>query len=579
MANTSRTIGRGLAMAVLITFVTATTSHLIGHGREVPHMLTDGFRLGYYVGVALAAAAALATFALLPKRAREGRRVTWGIRIGVAIAAVVVCSVGTDFAAGLSHKVPIGAYATQGAYTFVSAPALHPPVVRADVSVPGQLAKGYIFLANFYDPSSPATMVGQSGPLILDQRLSPVWFEPVPENDLAGNLSLQTYEGKPVLAWWQGVVNNGGFATTGEYIVVDQHYRAVARLRGADGWMLSLHEIVIQGDDAWVTASKNVRMNLSAYGGARDGGVVDAAVQEYNLKTGQLLESWDALGHIPLRHTFTPAPTNGSLWDAYHVNSIELLGHDSFVVSMRNTWAAYKVSISTGKIDWTLGGKASSFALGPGAQFEWQHNVVVYPGTSLVTVFDDHCCQITDAGTIVRPTAPSRGLVLKLDSASHTATLADQYTYSANLDSEYMGNLQPLPDGNEFVGWGSEPRFSEYTASGRMVLDGVLPGPDISYRATVEPWVGLPLYPPSGAARETAGKVIVYASWNGATQVTSWRVLAGARRTDLVAVKTARKDGFETAIAVAPGYRDFRVQALDAHGGVIGSSARFSIGS
>ena len=102
-------------------------------------------------------------------------------------------------------------------------------------------------------------MVGQSGPLILDQRLSPVSFRPVPESVIAGNLSLQTYEGRPVLAWWQGVVNADGSTTSGEYIVVDQHYRTVARLRGADGWVLDLHEIVIRGADAWVTADKDVR--------------------------------------------------------------------------------------------------------------------------------------------------------------------------------------------------------------------------------------------------------------------------------------------------------------------------------
>ena len=43
-------------------------------------------------------------------------------------------------------------------------------------------------------------MVGQSGPLILDNNLQPVWFEPVPTNVVSSNLSLQTYEGKPALA-------------------------------------------------------------------------------------------------------------------------------------------------------------------------------------------------------------------------------------------------------------------------------------------------------------------------------------------------------------------------------------------
>jgi hypothetical protein len=169
----------------------------------MPHAVIDGFRLGYVIAAVLAAAAAVATFALLPRAAGEAPRVTLGVRVAVGLAAVLVCFVGTDFALGLSQAPPIGAYTSRGAYTFVSAPGLHPPIIRADVARPGRLAKGYIFVANFYDPTNPATMVGQSGPLMLDQRLSPVWFNPVPENELAGNLSLQRYQGQPVLAWWQ----------------------------------------------------------------------------------------------------------------------------------------------------------------------------------------------------------------------------------------------------------------------------------------------------------------------------------------------------------------------------------------
>jgi hypothetical protein len=57
---------------------------------------------------------------------------------------------------------------------------------------------------------------------------------------------------------------------------------------------------VIVGEDAWVTANKNIPMNLSSYGGAYNGALIDSAVQEYNLKTGKLVYSWDALDHIPL---------------------------------------------------------------------------------------------------------------------------------------------------------------------------------------------------------------------------------------------------------------------------------------
>jgi EmrB/QacA subfamily drug resistance transporter len=578
LVNTSRQVGGGLGIAILITLATARSSHLIGIGHGVPQALADGFRLAYLIGAGLTAAAAAATFGLVPRPAAAPGPATRRIQIAVGVAVVVAGFVGLDFALGGSHGAPVGAYTTAGTSRFLSAPALHPPVVRSDVkTAPGKLAPGYIFMANFYDLNRPP-IVGQSGPLILDSRLQPVWFKPVPEAAVASNLSLQTFKGKPVLAWWQGVVTNTGATESGEYVIVDQHYRTVATLKATGGWVLTLHEIVIRGDDAWVTANKNLPMNLSRYGGAYNGALIDSAVQEYNLKTGALVRSWDALRHIPLSDSEASLPTNGFPWDAYHVNAIDIAGDGTFVASMRNTWAAYKVNIQSGAIEWTLGGRHSSFKFGSHAAFQWQHDVAVYPGSPLITLFDDHCCQITGGGTYVSATAPSRGLVLKLDQTAHTATLAGQYTHGTNFDAEYMGSVQPLANRNEFVGWGSAPYFSEYDAAGNLLLDAVLPGPDLTYRARREPWVGLPLYPPAGAARRQDGRTTVYASWNGATEAVSWRLLAGAGAGPMGAVATAARSGFETAIPVRTGYSSFKVQALNARGAVLGTSGEFGIG-
>jgi EmrB/QacA subfamily drug resistance transporter len=573
LVNTSRQIGGGLGIAVLITLATSRTSHLIGNGTDVDQALTEGFRLGYYIAAGLCAAAAIATFAWIARAPATDDARSSGRRFGalIGVASVIALFVAVAFAAGGSHGAPIGAYTTNGAYTFATEPALHPPVVTTDTpAASGKLASGYIFLANFYDLNYPP-MVGQSGPLILDNHLQPVWFRPVPTNVVASNLSLQTYEGKPALAWWQGVVSNTGATDSGEYVVANQHYQTVATLHATGGWVLTTHEIAIQGHDAWVTVNKNLPRNLSRYGGAYNGALIDSAVQEYDLTTGKLLYTWDALKHIPLSESRASLPTNGFPWDAYHVNSIDIVGDGTFVVSMRNTWAAYKVSIKSGAIAWTLGGRRSTFTFGSGAAFQWQHDVVAYPGTPLLTLFDDHCCQITGGGTYVSATGSSRGLVLKLDIQNHTATVAGQYGHGTGFDAEYMGSIEPLPGGNEFVGWGSANYFSEYTASGQMLLDAKLPSPDITYRALVEPWTGLPLYPPHGAARRRGGKTTVYASWNGATNVSSWRVMGGQS-----AIATATRSGFETAIVVRSPGTTFRIQALDSHGRVLGTSATFN---
>ncbi len=602
LVNTSRQIGGGLGLALLITLATQRTTHLIGSGQQVSQALTHGFALAYLIGAGLAASAALVTFTSLPKPPEALRGAAR--RFTLAIAAVLAVFVALTAAFAGSHGAPLGAYTTRGAYSFVTAPGLHPPKIRATYHAPSSaLAPGYIFMANFYDLNEPP-IIGQSGPLILDRNLQPVWFQPVPEKVVASNLSLQSYAGKPALAWWQGRVTNTGATETGEDVVVNSHYQKIASLKARSGWVLTLHEFLISGVDAWVTANRNIPMDLSKYGGAYNGALVDSAVQEYNLKSGKLLYSWDALDHIPLSESQASLPTNGFPWDAYHVNAIDLVGDGTFVVSMRDTWAAYLVDIASGRIEWTLGGRRSSFRLGPGAAFEWQHDVKLQPG-STVSLFDDHCCQLTGGGTYVSPSAPSRGLVLKLDTQAHTATRVSEYSLGKGFDAEYMGDTQPLANRNVLVGWGSEPYFTEYSRSGKLLAEGELPGPDLTYRATLEQWAGLPFTPPAGAARATGGKTTVYASWNGATEVASWRVLAGpgagggagagsgsgagdgtgagsgSGSGRLTAVATAAKSGFETAIPVpqsdAGSGESYEVQALNARGRAISVSRPFSV--
>jgi Arylsulfotransferase (ASST) len=502
--------------------------------------------------------------------------------IGALIAVTALASAAT--------AAPIGAYTTRGAWSFVSAPNLHPPKLHADRTGGGRLAPGYFMLANFPNltltqptTGKPQRLNGQSGPLMLDSHLQPVWFDPLPTNVVAGNLRAQTYNGKPVLSWWQGVVSNVGTTVSGEDVVVGQNYKTVATLTGKDGWVLSEHEMVISGHNAWVTAYKNVPMDLTPYRGVANGVILDSAVQEYDLTTGDLLYTWDALSHIPPSQSYAPpapALVSGSAvpWDAYHVNSIQLTGNGTFLVSMRNTWGAYLVDRTTANIDWALGGKpfagVPTFSFGRGASFQWQHDVELH-ARNVVSVFDDACC-LFSGGKFQNPSGPSRALMLTIDTTKHTASLAREYHHSPNLNAAFLGNTEQLGNGGVVVGWGSQPFFSEFSKSGKLLLDATWPGPDQSYRAYVQSWVGKPFFAPSGAVRRSATSNTVYASWDGATQLAAWRVLAGNSASHLgVVVRRTAKTGFETAIKVTGSFKVFRVQALDGRGRVIGSSGPF----
>jgi hypothetical protein len=78
---------------------------------------------------------------------------------------------------------------------------------------------------------------------------------------------------------------------------------------------------------------------------------------------------------------------------------------------------------------------------------------------------------------------------------------------------------------------------------------------------------------PSVIAKPAGSGLSVSVSWNGATDVASWRVLTGASAGSLTPVATAAKSGFQTTLS-APGAGPYvAVQALDASGGVLAVSA------
>jgi hypothetical protein len=161
------------------------------------------------------------------------------------------------------------------------------------------------------------------------------------------------------------------------------------------------------------------------------------------------------------------------------------------------------------------------------------------------------------------------------------ATLRRQYVHPViSLLAGAMGSAQVLPSGDMFVGWGTEPYFSQFSEDGRLLLDGRLPGGDPSYRAFSYAWSGRPAEPPAVAARARAsGGATVYASWNGSTDVRAWTVLGGKTRSSLAEVGSAPRTGFETAITVDSSGPFFAVEPRDASGQALARSAPVAVGA
>lgn len=166
----------------------------------------------------------------------------------------------------------------------------------------------------------------------------------------------------------------------------------------------------------------------------------------------------------------------------------------------------------------------------------------------------------------------SRGLRLKVDQQSMAVSLAQAYT-DGNILAGSQGNVQILPDSNVFVGWGAQPRYTEFTSGGRIIYDARFLVVSQSYRTFDLPWTGLPSEPPAAVVSTTShSAATVYASWNGATEVASWQVMGGPDAEHLAPVGAAAMSGFETAIAIA-GLQPYIVaSAPDANGTILRTS-------
>jgi hypothetical protein len=447
--------------------------------------------------------------------------------------------------------------------SFVSAPTLQPPAVSIDSDSP-QAAPGDVFLTFAHG-------AGQSGPMIVNGSGQLVWFRPVPKGMTATDLQVESYEGKPALVWWQGYIPNLGIGF-GTDEIYDSSYRPLAQVKAGNGYQADLHDIQITPKgSAFITSNTLVHTDLASGGGPREGVLIDSVLQEIDIKTGLVMFEWHSFGHVALSESYS-APADSSIqpWDWFHLNSISPGPDGNLLISSRNTSALYDVSMADGRVLWRIGGKNPTFKMGAGTGMAYQHDAR-WQQDHTITVFDD--------GAVPKKHSQSRAIRLAIDWAHLAVHLVGRDVRTPPLLTGSQGNDQILPNGDSFVGWGEVPYFTEFSPTGQMVFEGRMPYPAQSYRAYKFPWSATPAAPPTIVVKAAgAGADTVYASWNGATSVSAWRVLAGPDSKSMVMVASVPESGFETAIPLQSSATHFAVQALDSSGGVLGSSGTVGAG-
>ncbi|KAK1810559.1 hypothetical protein LTR12_015066 [Friedmanniomyces endolithicus] len=445
----------------------------------------------------------------------------------------------------------------------------------------------------FFAPDGPKAK--ETAPLIMDMHGELIWNGPTTH---AFAFGIQVYDDEPVLVWWNGTLYPEPIGRgNGVVHMLNQRYETIRTTTLAGDFLeqvpgasfpnnIDVHEVFITKNGSMLVTANNVtQADLTSVGGSKHGWVVAALVYEIDIATNQILFSWNSLDHLdqlPFTDSLYPIGSEGytgetqtQAWGYFHINSVAPL-NSGYILSSRFLCTALALS-PNGSVLWRLQGRSGGdFALGPGADFCYQHDVRALPSSSssssssnphgdsstvTLHMHDNHNSPIDNN------TVPSSGKTLLLDLATRHASLTHRYiNASGPVYSTAQGNFQPLPNGHVFIGHGWIPILEEFSQTGEIQTTiqfaaaepraggGFVSAraPTLSYRAFKQDWVGCPKAKPEVWAERTGGGdgTAVFVSWNGATEVEAWEVWGGESRTALRCLGAVARTGFETRALV-----------------------------
>jgi hypothetical protein len=475
---------------------------------------------------------------------------------------------GSDF-----QSKDFGLYPTQ---TYESSP-LEVPVFQIN-----QAAGDNVDPADRVFISPRGTAVGQIAPMVFNSDdLSLVWSDPSYKTTFG--VRVQEYNNSDYITFWRGAIKSAGYGS-GSYIMLDHNYNVAYNLTtksltvGGD-----IHEIELTDEGtALMSAYEPMEYDLTAYN-ISNGWLADSIFEEIDIATNNLLFSWRASEHIALNASYADPGATGisqdNPYDFFHINSIEKDDSGNYLISARHTHGIYYINGTNGDIIWTMGGKDNQFedkSDGQATNFAWQHDAR-WRNTNLteMTLFDN------GAADWVKTENETRGLWLNIDYDDMSVTLKQDYISPEGILSISQGSVQVLSNGNVFMGYGSNGAFIEYTNDGKAIWDvqfGIIGNSSVqSYRAYKQNWQGFPGWNPSiSAAGNGTDNTTVYMSWNGATEIKQWAILASNSSSSLATAdnlwKNVTKTGFETNVTVGTNARYVRAAALNADGEVLGAT-------
>ncbi|KAL8726061.1 MAG: hypothetical protein Q9166_006940 [cf. Caloplaca sp. 2 TL-2023] len=425
------------------------------------------------------------------------------------------------------------------------------------------------------------------GPFIYNLGGELIWdgheYSATGERMRAHNLHVVEYGGVMQLAYTAAEEKEHHFQFTN--IIMNGSYAVVERMQNSSNdTKLDPHDFDLIDNGTRILEAATIDLPPSV--SPARGSIKEAVLQVVNIETRNIDFEWRSLDHVPVSESCLGLDRP----DYFHINSATRDAHGNFIISGYHICEVLKISGFDSSILWRLGGSQSDFHMLDGYEMKYVHHVRIQQLAEIrlpsslqgkvsekthlaLSMFDNAFA------TVGPPTAASSSaIVVLLDLEAMTGQVVERYTHPRKEYAAMFGSVQFLPNGDRFVGWGSTRQISQHTQDGEVVYHAELGDNSAvigSLRAFKAPWSARPLTDPDLYSYSwTCGwKTTMYASWNGATDVKSWRFFKGKSASGpwTLAV-TVPKSGFETMAQNSCFARYIYAEALGAKGTVLGRS-------
>jgi hypothetical protein len=454
-----------------------------------------------------------------------------------------------DLATGGVGAAPSASLASE----YATLPESFPPIT---VTHPATgTGEGDLFLSNFR--IYPSFAVSNPYLLILDNQGEPVFYRQMPPGVVVTDFKKQP---NGLLTYWDAFLPG--------YRALDDTYTLTDTFTAGNGYKFDLHDIQILPNGhalSLIYDPEPVDMSQIVVGGVPTATVLGLVVQELDVDKNVVFQ-WRSWDHFQITDSYEDLtlPTV----DYVHGNAVELDSDGNLLISSRHMSEVTKINRQTGDIIWRLGGKNNQFQfLNDTQMFAYQHDIRRLPNGH-ITLFDNHDRFAPEY---------SRAVEYALDEVNKTATLVWQYRNTPDSKAAAMGSAQRLPNGNTVIGWGiGSPALTEVHPDGSKAFELAFQPYESSYRAFRFPWQGQPGWPPLALALRQGKDTTLAFSWNGATDVSAYRLYAGMSADDVnTFLGTPPKTSFETRVDITSLVNDycyFRVAALNGKGAEVSFS-------